>query len=388
MLVNKKYYITIWQDSKSPCVIKVINQNLLPFRFEILSFKKSDEIIRAIKNMAIRGAPLIGIAAAYCLYLAAIEGQTLHKNNFTKFKRYIFNKADVLKKSRPTAINLSYVIDLVFRSIKLNVFSSQLPFKSREKSCVDNFLIEKCIHVLSKEANRLALENIHECKKIGEYGYKVFKEIYIKKKLKCLNILTHCNAGWLACIDYGTATSPIYEAYKKGINLHVWVEETRPRNQGSLLTAWELKQMNIPHTVITDNAGGYVMCKGLVDVVIVGSDRTTLRGDVINKVGTYKTALAASDNKIPFFVALPTSSFDPSLDIKNVPIEERSGNEVKYAYGLHNKNFSKVMISNPGSRVINYSFDITPARLVSGLITNKGIIKPNIKSIKKILAIA
>ena len=206
------------------------------------------------------------------------------------------------------------------------------------------------------------------------------------KKGDVINILTHCNAGWLACIDYGTATSPIYKAKEKGIDVHVWVEETRPRNQGASLTAWELLENNIPHTIITDNAGGYVMQKGMVDIVIVGSDRTTLSGDVCNKIGTYKTALAAKDNNIPFYAALPITSFDFNIKdgIKEIPIEERNQDEVKYISGVYKNEIVRVLLTPENSNVKNYGFDITPSRLITGLITDKGIILPKESEIKKL----
>jgi methylthioribose-1-phosphate isomerase len=236
-------------------------------------------------------------------------------------------------------------------------------------------------------AEELAEKEISYCEKIGEYGLEIIKNLSSKKKNKVLNILTHCNAGWLACIDYGTATAPIYLAKKHGLDIHVWVEETRPRNQGANLTAWELGENNIPHTIITDNAGGYVMQKELVDLVLVGSDRTTIRGDVCNKIGTYKTALAAKDNNIPFYAALPVTSFDFKMKdgLKEIPIEERNPDEVKYISGKFKDEIIEVLIAPENSPAKNYGFDITPSRLVTGLITDKGIIEPKESEIKKLM---
>lgn len=351
MLVNNKQYITIWVDKKNPKVIKTIDQTLLPFKFKIVSLKSSDDVIKAIKNMLVRGAPLIGVTAAYGIYLAALEA----KKKFTdteKADEYILEKSKDIIETRPTAINIAFA---VIKSLELISREKTIPGKI---SAALNF------------ANKLSAEEIERCRKIGENGLKILEEISKKKKGETVNILTHCNAGWLACIDYGTATAPIYLAHKKGIKLHVWVEETRPRNQGTSLTAWEFLQNKIPHTLITDNAGGYVMQKGMVDVVIVGSDRTTLKGDVCNKIGTYKTALAAKDNNIPFYVALPSSSIDKNIKnaLIEIPIEERNPDEVRYISGIP--------IAPLKSPVKNFGFDITPARYVTALITEKGIFKP------------
>jgi methylthioribose-1-phosphate isomerase len=367
MLVNSKHYITIWVDINNPKVIKTINQTLLPHQFKIVSLKSSNDVIKAIKNMIVRGAPLIGVAAAYGIYLSALEAKQKYKSE-KQIDKYILNKSRQIINTRPTAINISYAIknslDLILKVKHTN---------------------EK-ISIALNFAGYLSIEEINRCKKIGEYGLKILEKISKVKKGKTINILTHCNAGWLACIDYGTATAPIYLAHKKGIKLHVYVEETRPRNQGASLTAWELLQNKIPHTIITDNAGGYVMQKGMVDLVIVGSDRTTLYGDVCNKIGTYKTALAAKDNNIPFYVALPSSSIDKKVKngLKEIPIEERNGDEVKYISGKSKFGITNVLLTPLKSPSKNYSFDITPARLVTGLITEKGIIKPIKSKISRI----
>jgi methylthioribose-1-phosphate isomerase len=367
MLINNRHYITIWVDKKNPKVIKAIDQTLLPHQFKIVSLKSSDEIIKAIKNMVVRGAPLIGVTAAYGIYLATLEAKRKFRNE-KLFNNYIQDISKQILKARPTAINISYAIK--------NSLDLILKVKDTDEK----------ISIALNFASSLSIQEIIRCKKIGEYGLKILEKIKKEKKGKTINILTHCNAGWLACIDYGTATAPIYLAHKKGIKLHVYVEETRPRNQGASLTAWELLQNNIPHTIITDNAGGYVMQKGMVDLVIVGSDRTTLYGDVCNKIGTYKTALAAKDNNIPFYVALPSSSIDKRIKngLKEIPIEERNGDEVKYISGKSKFGITKVLLTPLKSPALNFGFDITPARLVTGLITEKGITKPIKSKISRI----
>jgi methylthioribose-1-phosphate isomerase len=367
MLVNNTQYITIWVDKKNPGVIKTIDQTLLPHQFKIVSLKSSDDIIKAIKDMIVRGAPLIGVSAANGIYLAALEAGRKYKN-IKQFDKYILDKSKQIIKTRPTAVNISYAV------------KNSLALISGAKT------IEEKISAALNFASFLSIEEIERCKKIGEHGLKILEKISKRKKGKVINILTHCNAGWLACIDYGTATAPIYLAHKKGIKLHVYVEETRPRNQGSNLTAWEFLQNKIPHTIITDNAGGYVLQKGMVDVVIVGSDRTTLNGDVCNKIGTYKTALAAKDNNIPFYAALPSSSIDKKIKdgLKEIPIEERNPDEVKYLSGKSKYGITKILLTPEKSKAKNFGFDITPSRLVTGLITEKGVINPIKSEISKI----
>jgi methylthioribose-1-phosphate isomerase len=317
--------------------------------------------------MILRGAPLIGVAASYGIYLAALEAEC-NTNDIKSFKKYVISKANELKATRPTAVNLFWGIDQTMKAIS------------------ECDTVEDKIEAAYNCANELANEDIESCKKIGEFGLKIIEDINNSKSTDVVNILTHCNAGWLACIDYGTATSPIYTAHKKGIDLHVWIEETRPRNQGANLTAWEIGQSKILHTIITDNAGGYVMQKGLVDLVIVGSDRTTYTGDVCNKVGTYKTALAAKDNEIPFYAALPSSSIDWKLKdgIKEIPIEERNAEEVKYIRGMYKGDVVKVLLTPEDSPAKNFSFDVTPSRLVTGIITERGICRANEDSIREI----
>ncbi len=366
MLVNGKHYRSIWVKENDKSIIQTIDQARLPHFFEIVDLKTPNDVVFAIKNMTLRGAPLIGVAVSYGIYLATLEAES-KTNDIKSFKKYVKSKANDLKATRPTAVNLFWGIDKTMNAI----------------SKCDT--IEDKIEAAFNCANELANEDIESCKKIGEYGLEIIEDIKISKPDSAINILTHCNAGWLACIDYGTATSPIYTAHENGFNIHVWVEETRPRNQGASLTAWELGQSGISHTIITDNAGGYVMQKGLVDLVIIGSDRTTRTGDVCNKIGTYKTALAAKDNEIPFYAALPSSSIDWNLKdgIKEIPIEERNAKEVKYIKGKYKNEIVDVLLTPDNSPARNFSFDITPSRLVTGIITERGICKANEDSIRE-----
>ncbi|MBN1634392.1 MAG: S-methyl-5-thioribose-1-phosphate isomerase [Ignavibacteria bacterium] len=368
MLVNGKHHITIWTEKKYPSIIYTIDQNLLPHKFEIIELKSSSDIISAIKNMTVRGAPLIGVTAAYGIFLAAKEAYA--KNlNINRFDNYIYRKSEQIKSTRPTAVNL------------FNAVENSLNQIYRERTKV------KKVEAAFVYAKYLSDYEINSCRAIGKFGLNILKNILKRKKDKTINILTHCNAGWLGCIDYGTATAPIYFAHKEKINLHVWIEETRPRNQGAGLTAWELMHNNIDCTVITDNAGGYVMQKGMVDIVIVGSDRTTFNGEVCNKIGTYKTALAAKDNNIPFYAALPVTSFDFKIKdaMKEIPIEERNGKEVSHIRGLYKEKIINARITPQKCKVRNFSFDITPSKLVTALITDKGIIKPDVRIIKKLI---
>ncbi|MDD5361913.1 MAG: S-methyl-5-thioribose-1-phosphate isomerase [Ignavibacteria bacterium] len=366
MLINKKYYRTIWNDSKKYPSVYAIDQNLLPFKFKTFRIKSSDEIFSAIKNMNVRGAPLIGVAAAYGIYFACVEAKLKYKRVKERWN-YIQKKYKYLLSARPTSVNPKWAMDKTLDAVKNICDFDELIFKALET------------------AKMIADEDAENCRIIGETGLEILKKISLKKKGKPVSILTHCNAGWLACIDYGTAASPVYAAASLGIPLHVWVEETRPRNQGAKLTAFELGQMNIPHTIITDNAGGYVMQKGLVDIVLTGADRITARGDVCNKIGTYKTALSAYDNKIPFYVCAPVSSIDFSIrnGLNEIEIEERSNEEIIYA----GEGKKRTRLTSPGSPVRNFAFDITPARLINGIITEKGITKPDKNKISKLFHI-
>ncbi len=361
MRINDKPYHTIWLSEKNPSVVQIIDQRKLPFVFEILDLKTPDDCFHAIRDMAVRGAPLIGVTAAYGMYLALL---CFSGNNPEK---YLNETATRLKLARPTAVNLAYAVDEMLKFMLQNLLSANL-----------------------KEISLAKVEEMKSCEisfseKIGEFGLKIIEKIY-QQKQEPVNILTHCNAGWLACIDWGTATAPIYKAHHKGIPVHVWVDETRPRNQGARLTAFELGQEGVPHTVIADNTGGHLMQHKMVDLVIVGSDRTTITGDVANKIGTYLKALAAKDNGIPFYVALPSSTFDWQMEdgITEIPIEERDSDEVAKIEGWNGNSIQKVKLIPENSRAANYGFDVTPARLVTGLITERGICNANRESILKL----
>ena len=352
MKIEGKEYRTIWFESN---VVKIIDQTKLPHQFIIKDLKKVNDAINAIKIMKVRGAPLIGATAAYGLVLAILE------NNDQSFLK---KSAEDLINSRPTAINLKWAVDRMMN--KLSGVNS------------DNIL-----EIALNEAKEICEEDIKFCENIGLNGLKIIEEIYNKKK-DTVNILTHCNAGWLATINWGTATSPIYHAHKKGIPVHVWADETRPRNQGANLTSYELNEENIPNTIIADNTGGILMQRGEVDMCIVGTDRTLANGDVCNKIGTYLKALAAHDNKVPFYVALPSSTID--WDIKNykdIPIEERNSEELSHIEGLdENGNLKKIQIYPKKSKSMNLAFDVTPAKYVTGLITEKGVCEASEKGLK------
>ena len=345
MRIEGKNYKTIWFDQNSKNV-KIIDQTKLPHEFIIKDLETVDDAINAIKVMEVRGAPLIGATAAFGIVLAIKENNDL---NFIK------KSAQDLVKARPTAINLQWAVHRMNNKISM--------IKS-----------ENLFDVALKEAELICGEDETFCEEIGKNGLKLIEEIYNKKK-STINILTHCNAGWLATINWGTATSPIYHAHKKGIKVHIWVDETRPRNQGANLTSYELNEEGVSNTIIADNTGGILMQRGQVDMCITGTDRTLSNGDVANKVGTYLKALAAYDNKIPFYVALPSSTID--WDIKNskdIPIEERNSEELSHVEGLDkNDKLTKVLIYPKKSQAMNLAFDITPAKYVTGLITEKGV---------------
>lgn len=313
---------------------------------------KLEDFLVAIKEMHVRGAPLIGATAAYGLYIATLEA--LQQPDF---EVYLAKAAQLLKATRPTAVDLFYAIEKSLQVINL----------------VENQDLKPAAAL--QAAQDFAKESLESCRQIGEFGLNIIKEIRIRKNGAPVNILTHCNAGWIACIDYGTATAPIYLAHDAGIPVHVWVDETRPRNQGANLTAYELLQHGVPHTVIVDNAGGHLMQHNMVDMVIVGTDRTTRQGDVANKIGTYLKAIAAKDNDVPFYVAVPSSSIDWTVrdGLREIPIEQRNPNEVKYVHGWDGEKMSNVLITPAESPAANYGFDVTPARLVTSLITDRGI---------------
>jgi methylthioribose-1-phosphate isomerase len=365
MRIDNKDYQSIWLDENDPGVIRIIDQEKLPFFFETKELRSVDDVYTAIKDMTVRGAPLIGVAGAFGMYLA-----TLEINFYTNIREHLNNAARYLISSRPTAVNLSWAVNSVL---------SRLLKVTQEES-------------LSKTALDIALEILERekenCRLIGKHGLKLIEKISRKKNGSPVNILTHCNAGWLATVDFGTATAPVYFAHDKGIPLHVWIDETRPRNQGAKLTAWELGKYGVSYTVIPDNAGGHLMQKGMVDIVIVGGDRVTMHGDVANKIGTYLKALAASDNKIPFYCALPSSSFDFEIrdGLTEIPVEERDQEEVTTITGFAGGEIVSVRICPEDARAANWAFDITPAHLITGLITEKGICRATEDDIKKMFS--
>jgi len=347
MLVNGKQYRTIWpaDDNSYICII---DQRKIPFKFEIEKVFTYRQMCIAIKDMHIRGAGLIGAAAGYGMYLAAKESVSLG---------FLQQAAIDLISTRPTAVNLSYAVNRIMRGIE---------------SLPDNMRLLKAADL----ANQIADEDADKCKLIGEHGVEIIEALSRAKKGERINILTHCNAGWLAFVDYGSALSPIYEAQARGIDIHVYVDETRPRNQGARLTAWELSQQGIPHTIIADNVGGHLMQHNMVDMVIVGADRVAANGDAANKIGTYLKALAAKDNKVPFYVAFPSTTRDLNTKdgVKEIKIEKRSGREVTHIEGLLNGEVVEVQITPDNSGAVNYGFDVTPAKFITAWITEEGIV--------------
>jgi methylthioribose-1-phosphate isomerase len=354
MRIQGKEYRTIWYEEK---VVKIIDQTKLPHQFIIKDLNSVKDTINAIKVMEVRGAPLIGGTAAYGIVLAIQESAE---------KEFINKSAEELIQSRPTAINLKWAVDRMMN--KLSGINS-----------------DQILNIALKEAKEICDEDEKFCENIGINGLKIIEEIYNKKK-ETVNILTHCNAGWLATINWGTATSPIYHAHKKGIPVHVWVDETRPRNQGANLTSYELNEEEIPNTIIADNTGGILMQRGEVDMCIVGTDRTLSNGDVCNKIGTYLKALAAHDNNIPFYVTLPSSTIDWNIkDAKDIPIEQRNSEELSHVEGIdENNEVKKILIYPKKSKAMNLAFDVTPAKYVTGLITEKGICKASTEGLKKL----
>ena len=346
-------YKALWLNEDNH--LEVIDQTKLPFEYKTKVLKTTNDIVVAIKDMTIRGAGVIGSVASFGIYIASKEVVSYDELKV---------KASQIRESRPTAVNLMWAVDKMMDAL---IGSTNL----------------------TKDSLNLAIslneEEAKQSQKIAQFGCDIIEDILKDNNKKTINILTHCNAGWLAVIDEGTALAPIYEAKKRGIDIHVWVDETRPRNQGANLTAWELTQSDINHTIIADNTGGHLMQAGLVDMVIVGADRVSASGDTANKIGTYLKALAAKDNNIPFYVAIPTSTFDFDIidGVKEIPIELRSEDEVKYMRGIDtNGDITEVLITPENSPAINYGFDVTPARLITGLITNKGVCEANFDKIK------
>ncbi|WP_300667142.1 S-methyl-5-thioribose-1-phosphate isomerase [Desulfoluna sp.] len=352
MKVDGKEMRPIWLNNDNPLEVLVIDQRMLPHELVIVALKGVDDTLDAIREMFVRGAPLIGATGAWGVYLACINAPGGQITDV-----WLQGEAERLKSSRPTAVNLAWAVD-------------------RMMACLAS--VQGDVHrvrAARKEAELIADEEAENCRQIGVFGVSLIEEISRRKQGETVNILTHCNAGWLACVDYGTATAPIYEAFNRGIDVHVWVDETRPLNQGARLTAWELGKHGVAHTVIADNAGGHLMQHGQVDLVITGTDRTTWTGDVANKIGTYLKALAARDNGIPFWVALPSSTFDWEMDdgVKEIPIEVRNPDEIRYVQGQVAGKTVQVLVPPASSACENHAFDVTPARLVTGFITERGL---------------
>jgi methylthioribose-1-phosphate isomerase len=350
--VGGQHYRTIWPDESDNRVIRLIDQRFLPHRFVIEEVRTVAQMAVAIREMHVRGAGLIGAAAAYGMYLGTFEPD-------------LMAAAEVLKATRPTAVNLAWAIERQLGNINAAA------------------TVEEKQRAAFQTAREIVDEDAEHCRRIGQHGLELIRQMSEKKGGAPVNILTHCNAGWLAFVDHGSATAPIYAAHDAGIPVHVWVDETRPRSQGSKLTAWELGEHGVPHTVIADNAGGHLMQHGRVDAVMVGTDRTTYTGDVANKIGTYLKALAAKDNAVPFYVALPSSSFDWNIrdGVQEIPIEERGSEEVNYADGLHEGEQIEVRVTPENSAAANFGFDVTPRQFVTGLITERGICEANERSI-------
>jgi len=361
MNVEGRHFRTIWLKEPEFKVVQIINQQALPFTFEIIDLRTLTDAARAIKDMYVRGAGLIGAAAAFGMYLAALEAGE------PSFNKDMAQAAAVLKSTRPTASNLAWAAD---RMVSKLLENSGTLAEKREAA--------------RREAQAIADEDAASCKQIGVHGLEIIKKIAEKKQGGTVNILTHCNAGWLAFVDYGSALSPVYAAFDSGVNVHVWVDETRPRNQGASLTAWELSQHGVSHDLITDNAGGHLMQRGMVDMAITGADRVTRRGDAANKIGTYLKALAAKENNVPFYIALPSSTFDFKMrdGIEEIPIEERDASEVKYITGkTKDGKIETVQICPDATGSRNWGFDVTPAGYITGLICERGICEASEKEI-------
>ena len=363
MNINGQHHNTIWVNENNQELIQVFDQRYFPHQIDVFDISTTDEAAFAIKDMVVRGAPLIGVTAAFGMYLGSIEAKSQSNP-----KEYLKLVAEKLNATRPTAVNLAWAV------------------KEMEEAISNIVDADERILIALKRANEIKQEDIDICFNIGQHGLKLIEDISKRKNGETVNILTHCNAGWLATIDWGTATSPIYQAQQAGIDVHVWVDETRPRNQGANLTAFELNEQGVKHTLINDNTGGHLMQHGMVDMVIVGTDRTAGNGDVANKIGTYLKALAASDNNVPFYVGLPSSTLDCSIKngVRDIPIETRSEDEVKYIQGKVDGEIKSVLICPESTPALNYGFDVTPAKYVTGLITERGICEASEEGIKKL----
>jgi methylthioribose-1-phosphate isomerase len=336
-------------------VVTILDQTLLPFEVKWIALTTLEEACYAIAHMQVRGAPAIGAVAAYGMVLAIRQNLPLNES------------AQQLKATRPTAVNLAWAVDRMLARINV-------------------IIPEDAYAIACEEAANIAAEDVAACSAIGDAGLAIIEKILAQKTVKTINVLTHCNAGWLATVDWGTALAPVYKAQQKGINIHVWVDETRPRNQGAFLTCFELQEQGIAHTLIADNTGGYLMQSGQVDLCIVGSDRTTANGDVCNKIGTYLKALAAADNNVPFYVALPSSTIDWNMKSGNeIPIEYRSEQEVLTMVGCNQSGqVESIAITAPGTKALNPAFDVTPAKYVTGLITELGVFEASTEGLQKL----
>ena len=361
MNVDGCHFRTIWLDERGRCAARIINQLALPFKFEIMDLYTLDDAARAIKDMYVRGAGLIGATAAFGMYLASFEARE------ASFNEDIRRSAEILKRTRPTASNLAWAAD---RMTALLANTSGTLEQKREAARL--------------EAQAIADEDAESCRRIGVHGLEIIKNISAGKNGGRVNILTHCNAGWLAFVDYGSALSPVYAAFDQGIDVHVWVDETRPRNQGASLTAWELSTHGVSHDLISDNSGGHLAQHGMVDIVITGADRVTRSGDAANKIGTYLKALAAKENNVPFYVAFPSSTFDFRIrdGVKEIPIEERDSGETRFVTGKTREGkIETVQICPDATPARNWGFDVTPAKFITGLITERGVCGANEKEI-------
>jgi len=354
MRVGGKHYRSVWREGED---LFIIDQRFLPHRLVIEQLRTAQETVRAIRDMHVRGAILIGSIAAYGMYFVVRESLSTSGGQREQFSRLIEEGAEKLTLARPTAVNLAWGVD----QVKTAITKVDSP--------------EAQVELSLQVADAIAEDEVHRSQAIAEHGLELINRLSSAQPGRPVNIITHCNAGWLACVDHGTATAPIYAAFDRGINIHVWVSETRPRNQGARLTAWELSEHGVPHTLVVDNAAGHLMQHGLVDCVIVGADRVTREGDVANKIGTYLKALAAHDNGIPFYVAFPSSTIDWTTrdGTRQIPIELRDADEVRYVGGLIGEKEERVLIAPQDTAAMNHAFDVTRASLITGLISERGI---------------
>jgi len=362
MKVNGTPYRTVWIDDTDPAAVQIIDQTALPHRFATLRLQSVAEVCTAIRDMLVRGAGCIGATAGYGMVFAAREADPRN------FDAAVARAGRLLISTRPTAVNLVWAVQRQLQVMQAGATPAEK------------------IKIARQTAQAIADEDVAFCQSIGRHGLTLIREIAARKPGQPVNILTHCNAGWLAFVDYGSATAPIYAAHDADIPVHVWVDETRPRNQGASLTAWELARHGVPCHLIVDNAGGHLMQHGMVDLVIVGTDRTTATGDVANKIGTYLKALAAADNQVPFYVAVPSSSIDWNMSdgLAEIPIEERDPQEVLTMRGKLGDAVVDVSIAPEGVTACNYGFDVTPRRLITGLITERGICRADREALLKL----